>query len=137
MGLRKRIYEAVTTAATGIPDGSVFSPGATGKAVAGDSPSRPFIVIRFQPEQPGVLPRFPVTQRRWNAWVHDDQGTMDNIDLAVDALKKEIPTLLFGDGDGVRIIETVWEGVFADGYDDHYGTTVTYVDFMTTYRAIP
>lgn len=137
MNLRKRIYAAVTAANTGIPDGSVYSPGAAGKLVAGDSPSRPFIVVRFQPDNPGMLPKFPVHQRRWNAWVHDDPGTMENIDKAVDALKEEIPTLLQGSGEGVFIVETVWEDTFADGYDDHFGTTVTYVDFLTTYKPIP
>ena len=137
MSLRKRIYQAVTSLATGIPSDLVFSSGAAGQALPGDSPNRPFMVLRFQPDNPGLFPRFPMSQQRWNAWVHDDPGTMDNIDAAVAVLKAQLPAALTGAGEGVRIIETVWEGTFADGYDDHFGTTVTYVDFMTTYKAIP
>ena len=137
MSLRKRVYQACIAATTGIPDESVFSSGAVGQAEPGISADRPFIMLRFQPENPGLIPRFPVSQRRWNAWVHDEPGTMQSIDTAVEALKTQIPTLLVGLGEGVRIIETVWEGVFADGYDDHFGTNVTYVDFLTTYKSIP
>lgn len=137
MSLRKRVYQAVTTANTGIADAQVYSSGAVGQAVPGTSATRPFIVIRFQPDNPGLVPKFPVSQQRWNAWVHDEPGTMDNIDAAVAALKEEVPVWMAGDGEGVRVIETVWEGTFADGYDDHFGTNVAYVDFMTTYKPIP
>jgi hypothetical protein len=137
MSLRSRIYEAVTVASTGILPENVYSSGAIGQASPGISAIRPFIVIRFQPDNPGMLPRFPVSQQRWNAWVHDEPGSMDNIDRAVQALKEDVPGWLIGDGEGVRVIETVWEGTFADGYDDHFGTTVTYVDFLTTYKSIP
>jgi hypothetical protein len=137
MSLRKRAYQAVTAADTGIADEQVYSSGAIGQALPGISAVRPFIVIRFQPDAPGLVPRYPVSQQRWNAWVHDESGTMERIDAAIVALKEEVPTLLVGLGEGVRVIETVWEGTFADGYDDHFGTTVSYVDFLTTYKPIP
>lgn len=137
MSLRKRVYQAVTATNTGIPDDQVYSSGAVGQAEPGTSAKRPFIVIRFQPNGPGMLPRYPVSQQRWNAWVHDESGSMENIDKAVEALVDEVPVLMFGDGEGVRVLETVWENTFADGYDDHFGTTVSYVDFLTTYKPIP
>lgn len=137
MSLRKRVYQAVTATATGIPDEQVYSSGAVGQADPALSAERPFIVLRFQPENPGVLPRYPVSQLRWNAWVHDEPGSMDKITVAVAALKEEVPVWLFGDGEGIRVMETVWEGTSADGYDDHFGTTVTFVDFLTTYKTIP
>jgi hypothetical protein len=136
MSIRKRLYQAVVTV-TGYPGSRVLSSGAGGQAAPGKSPVRPFIMIRFQPDGPGLLPRLPVSQLRWNAWVHDEPGTMERIDAAVAALKEGIPGELVGAGEGVRVIETVWEGTFADGYDDHYGTNVTYVDFLTTYKSIP
>lgn len=137
MSLRKRVYQAVIATNSGIADAQVYSSGAVGQADPGKSASRPFIVVRFQPDNPGLLPRLPVSQQRWNAWVHDEPGTMENIDAAVEALKTEIPTLLVGDGENVRVLETVWEDTFADGYDDHFGTNVAYVDFLTTYKPIP
>lgn len=137
MSLRKRVYQAVIATNTGVADEQVYSSGAVGQASPGESAERPFIVIRFQPDQPAILPSFPMSQLRWNAWVHDEPGSMENIDDAVAALVKEVPTLLFGEGEGVRVIETVWEGTFADGYDDHFGTSLSYVDFLTTYKNIP
>lgn len=137
MTLRSRIYLGVVAANTGVPQTSVYSSGAVGVAEPGTSATRPFIVIRFQPDNPGLFPRLAVSQQRWNAWVHDEPGTMENIDKAVKALKEELPTILIGDGEGVRILDNVWEGTFADGYDDHFGTNLKYVDFMTTYKPIP
>lgn len=137
MSLRKRAYQAVIASNTGIADAQVYSSGAVGQANPGHSAARPFIMIRFQPDNPGLAPRLAVSQQRWNAWVHDEPGTMDNIDAAVAALKEEIPILLVGDGENVRVLETVWEDTFADGYDDHFGTNVSYVDFLTTYKPIP
>jgi hypothetical protein len=137
MSLRKRAYQAVLACNTGIPDEQVFSSGAVGQSIPGTSAVRPFIVIRFQPRAPGMLPRYPVSQQRWNVWVHDEPGTMEKIDLAVASLEKELPALIVGDAEGVRVMETVWENTFADGYDDHFGTNLTYVDFMTTYKTIP
>lgn len=140
MSLRKRIYDDVVlilSSTTDISGDDVYSSGAVGKAEPGKSARRPFVMIRFQPDNPGILPRLPVSQQRWNAWVHDQPGSMELIDAAVKQLKEELPPLLSGDGDGVRVLETVWEGTFADGYDDHFGTSVTYVDFMTTYKTIP
>jgi len=134
MSLRKRIYQAVLAADTGID--TVLSSGAAGVEIKGKSPTRPFIVLRFQPDGPGLVPQFPVAQRRWNAWIHDEPGSMEKIDSAAEALKVKIPTLLAGVGEGVRVLETVWEGTFGDGYDDHFGTNLTYVDFMTTYKVL-
>lgn len=136
MSLRKRLYEAVVAAASSVVGDQVYSPGAIGQQMPGVSAKRPFIVIRLQPDNPGILPRLPVSQQRWNAWVHDEPGTMDNIDQAVALLKQEVPIFLLGDGEGVRVLETVWEDTFADGYDDHFGTNVAYVDFLTTYKSI-
>lgn len=136
MSLRKMVYQAVVVC-SGYPVKQVFSSGAVGQAEPGKSAKRPFIVIRFQPDNPGLAPRLPVSQRRWNAWVHDEPGSMTKIDEAVELLKEGVPLLLQGDLDGVRVLETVWEGTFADGYDDHFGTSVTYVDFLTTYKTIP
>lgn len=136
MSIRKRIFQAVVVV-TGYPIAHVLSSGAGGQANPGKSPGRPFIMIRLQPDNPGLVPRLPVSQIRWNAWVHDEPGTMENIDITVAVLKEDLPGALVGDGEGVRVIDTVWEGTFADGYDDHYGTNVTYVDFLTTYKSIP
>lgn len=136
MSLRKRVYQAVIAIDTGVAEDQVYSSGAVGQASPGISAERPFIMIRLQPDNPGILPRLPVSQQRWNAWVHDEPGSMDNIDKAVAALKENVPLLLAGNGEGVRVLETVWEGTFADGYDDHFGTNVSYVDFLTTYKSI-
>jgi hypothetical protein len=137
MSLRKRVYQAVIATDTGVADAQVYSSGAVGATDPRKSAPRPFIIIRFQPDNPGILPRLPVSQQRWNAWVHDEPGSMELIDTAVKALKETLPPLLVGEGEGVRILETVWEDTFADGFDDHFGTNVAYVDFLTTYKSIP
>lgn len=138
MSLRKLVYTKVSALpGLGIAPANVFSSGATGLAVPGKSPTRPFAVVRFQPDAPGLLSTYPVHQQRFNVWVHDEPGTMERIDTAVKVLKEDLPGALPGVLDGLRVIECVWEGTFSDGYDDHFGTNVTYVDFMATYKPAP
>jgi hypothetical protein len=135
MSLRKMVYAAVT-GITGfeIPDDQVFSSGAVGHKKPGDSPSRPFAVVRFNPDNPGLVSRYPLHQRRFSVWLHDEPGSMDKIETAVAQLKLELPPSLPGVLEGLRVIDCVWEGTSADGYDDHFGTNTVYVDFMATYR---
>ena len=140
MGLRKLVFERITGLVeftSVIPAARVFSPGAVGMKNPGHSPIRPFAVMRFQPDNPGMVPKLPMSQQRFNVWLHDEPGSMDNIEDAVAALKKGLPGALPGVSENLRVIECVWEGTSADGYDDHFGTTTVYVDFMATYKPAP
>lgn len=138
MSIRKWAYvKASAVPGLGIPADRVFSPGAVGEAVPGDSPTRPFAVIRFSPSNPGVLPNFPVHQQVMQIWVHDDQGTMTKIDTAVEALRKNMPGYAPVVYEGMKIMECLWLGNSQDFYDDHYGTNVVYSEFQLTWKPAP
>lgn len=137
MSLRKMVYQKAIGLADFIavvPVDRLFSAGAAGMKNPGDSPSRPFAVVRFQPDNPGLVPKLPASQQRFSIWIHDEPGSMDNIEDAVAALRDGLPSALPGLLEGTRVMECVWEGTSADGYDDHFGTTTVYVDFMATYK---
>lgn len=138
MSLRKWAYAQVT-GLTGfvIPDSRVYSSGAVGAEIPGDSPTRPFAVIRFATEAAGLLPSYPIHQRRFSVWVHDEPGTMENIDAAAKQLKEDLPATVPVLFEGDRIMECLWEGTSEDFYDDHFGTNVVRVDFNATYKPAP
>jgi hypothetical protein len=138
MTLRKWAYEQVTgLPGLGIPAARVYSSGSVGETIPGDSPSRPFAVIRLAPEIPGLLPGYPVHQRRFGVWIHDDPGTMEKLDAAAkiikDGLHHPVPVMY----EGIFIMDCVWEGTSEDFYDDHFLTNVVRVDFLLTHKLAP
>jgi hypothetical protein len=71
------------------------------------------------------------------AWIHDEPGTMENIDTATSALEKYIPGFAPALHEGIRIMECRWEGCSDDLFDDHFGTNVVYADFQLTWKPAP
>lgn len=138
MSLRKWAYTKVT-ALTGfaIADENVFSSGAVGVAVPGDSPARPFAVIRLSPTNPGLYPKMGGTQQtRFAVWLHDEPGSMDNIDAGIKSLKalaSDLPETF----EGMVVMNVNWENDSQDFYDDHFGTNVMYSEFLATYKPAP
>ena len=138
MSIRKWLYEkAIAVPGLGVPGDRVFGPGSAGLAVPGDSPTRPFIQIRFAPRNPGMLPTYPLLQQVAAFWVHDDPGTMKNIDDAVEALRKSLPSAAPALFEGIRIMECRWTGSSEDFYDDHFLTNVVNVEFQLTWKPAP
>lgn len=138
MSIRKWLYEkTIIVPGLGIPANRVLGPGAAGMAVPGDSPGRPFAQIRFSPKQPGVLPTYPILQQVAAIWVHDDPGTMKNIDSAVEALRKTLPAAAPETYEGMHVMECRWIGSSEDFYDDHFLTNVVNVEFQLTWKPAP
>ena len=138
MSVRKWVYEKVLLVpGMGVFGGRFYSSGAVGEAVPGDSPARPFGVIRFSPGQPGVLPTYPVNQRNFKIWLHDEPGTMSNIEDGCEALRKAMPGFAPELFMGNRIICCEWAGVSEDSYDDHFGTNTVWSDFRLTWKPAP
>jgi hypothetical protein len=138
MSIRKWFHgKASVVAGLGIPADRVFAAGAVGAAIPGDSPTRPFAVIRYGPRNPGVQPNFPVKQQVASVWVHDEPGTMKNIDAAVEALEvglKNVAPVAF---EGMKVMECRWIGNSEDFYDDHFQTNVVNVEFQLTWKPAP
>jgi hypothetical protein len=114
----------------------VFAPGgAEGPGGEGDSPDRPFVMIRAATNQPGIRGGAP-KQQRFQVYVHDTPGDTTNID----DLQKELEDTVPGQAPVANaegwIMDCVWEDTSGDGFDDHYGTTVRYVTFLVTWRPV-
>jgi hypothetical protein len=112
----------------------VFSTGAgEGPEGGGDSPDRPFVVIRAAVNQPGVRGG-AAKQQRFQVYVHDIPGDTTNID----DMQKQLEDLVSQRAPVATtegwIMDCVWEDTSGDGFDDHYGTTVRYVTFLVTWR---
>ena len=135
MSIRKWFHgKATGVAGLGVPADRVFSPGAVGAAEPGDAPARPFIVNRLSPANPGVG---PIVQQVMACWVHDDPGTMNNIDNTVKALKKGLDRIGPEAFEGMMILECRWIGTSADTYDDGHKTNVVFVEFQLTWKPAP
>ena len=133
---RAYMYEAVSAcpkASSAFGD-RVFAPGgAEGPGGEGDSPARPFVMIRAATNQPGVRGGKP-KQQRFQVYLHDTPGDTTNIADLQKELEDLVPaTAPTAHADG-WIMDTTWEDTSGDGYDDHYNTTVRYVTFLVTYR---
>lgn len=137
MSLRKWAYtKVIALTGFGIADDNVYSSGAVGLTIPGDSPARPFAVIRLSPNNPGIIPRSPASQQRFAVWLHDEPGSMEKIDAGIKALK-DLATDLPEKFEGMVIINVNWETDSQDFYDDHFGTNVRYSEFLATYRDAP
>lgn len=138
MSIRKWLHEkTIVVPGLGIPADRVFSPGAVGLAVPGDSPDRPFAQIRWAPSNPGVQPSYPVLQQVAAIWIHDNPGTMTLIDAAVEALRKNLPGTAPQSFEGMKVMECRWLGNSEDFYDDHFKTNVVNVEFQLTWKPAP
>lgn len=91
-------------------------------------------MITFSDEIPALAPRYPTQQSRFAVWVHDEPGTMENIDSAIEILKNGLPGYALSAG-GIYVAECWWETTSNDAYDDHYQTNTRYAEFLTTYRS--
>lgn len=117
-------------------DDRVFSTGSVeGPEGDGDSPARPFIVIRASTNtRPLSLNMAPTKQSRYQVWVHDSPGDTTNIDDIVQQLENRLPAMAPSSNVEGRITDCRWEDTSGDGYDDHYGTTTRYVTYLVTWR---
>lgn len=111
----------------------IFNSGGTGAEKPGDSPTRPFAVIRNDLDAPGVLPSFPISQLRWSIWLHDEPGSMKTINAGVQRVKTLVPQFN-PQGQDVWVMECSWQASGPDSYDDHYKTMTRYVDFLATFK---
>lgn len=125
---RTWVYQKVmATPSLGVPGARVYSVGAVGRL--GDTPDRPFIVIREMLIAPSLLPSWPVDNRPYQIWVHDDPGSMMRIDQAIGAVRVYLPEqapTVFGDEE---IFACEWNAMSDDLYDDHHKTNTRHADF--------
>lgn len=110
--------------------GSVEGPGGDG-----DSPQRPFIVVRAATNQrPIGLNMVPTKQQRFQVYFHDTPGDTTAMDDVVEQLENIVPTVNGEASSEGWITNCRWEDTSGDGFDDHYGTTTRYVTFLVTWR---
>lgn len=134
--MRTWLYNRIKAAA-GIP--AAFGSGANMRVIstgAADQPVKPFMIVQMGTEDP---PLGSVAEERtqlvpFTVWVHDEPGSMLNIDDAAIALKNAIPTedgVVVG---GLSIYRVKWEMTGEDAYDDHFGTNTRPVRFSAMTR---
>lgn len=134
--MRKWSYETVASS-PGVSEAfasRIYGPGAVEGAEPGDSPTRPFIVIRFSTRDSALG---GVKQQRIQVWLHDDNSSMLPMDSIANGLEKWLPDNAPAWHDGDWIMDCVWEDTSGDGFDDHYQTQTRYVTFLITYRPAP
>lgn len=109
----------------------VFSSGSA------DQPHKPFLLVVMMVEQsfPDMPREAGVQNIPFRVEVHDDPGSMLDIDDAALVLKNGLPTPAGVVVGGMSVYEVRWLEIGEDGYDDHYATNVRPVRFnMVTRR---
>lgn len=135
---RKWMYDEVLACpkVQGAVADRIFGTGSVeGPEGDGDSPDRPFIVIRASTNQrPLLLNMSPTKQTRYQVYVHDAPGDTTAMDDIVEQLENRLPGRAPADNVEGHITDCRWEDTSGDGFDDHYGTTTRYVTFLVTWR---
>lgn len=140
--MRKWMYEAVKSCdgQTEFSADRIMTTGAVeGPEGDGDSPARPFIVIRAATNQPPLQlgSASKIKQQRYQIWLHREPGSMLDIDDFCKSLEDGIPAMApDNSSEWVPdvIMEARWEDTSGDGYDDHFKTTTRFVTFLVTYN---
>jgi hypothetical protein len=70
----------------------------------------------------------------FTVWVHDEPGSMLNIDDAAVALKDNLPIADGAVVGGMSVYEVRWSETGEDSYDDHYKTNCRPVRFSMMTR---
>lgn len=98
---------------------------------AADNPAPPFIVITMGVEQAYQdMPPSTKTQTiPFTVAVHDDPGSMLDIDDLAIAIKNGVPSLDSFKIGGLSVMQVKWTDTGEDGYDDHWGTNFRPVRF--------
>lgn len=105
----------------------VYSTGSTG--AAGDSPTRPFIMIRSDIEDSGGVRQDVVHRQDFQVWVHDDQSSMLLIDDVISAVVNRLTTgLPYRDADW-WVLDCVLDQISGDLFDDQFNTNCRHADF--------
>lgn len=103
-----------------------------------DNPVKPFLLLSMDIEERplGTTAEMRVSRVPFTVWVHDEPGSMLDIDSAAFALKNNLPT---PDGEKVGDMSHYgieWEDIGQDAFDDHFKTNTRPVHFvMRTHRA--
>jgi hypothetical protein len=110
----------------------VFSAGAAGLPGTPDL-LPPFLVVRALPVQP-ALPGTSVEQIPYLLWVHDQQGSFEDvIGTVLFRLKQILPTKTPQKlQSGEVIMECAWQGDSGDLFDDGFGTATRYGQYQVT-----
>jgi hypothetical protein len=112
----------------------VFSAGAAGLPGTPDL-LPPFLVVRALPANP-ALPGTNVEQIPYLLWVHDQQGSFEDvIGTVLFRLKQILPTQTPQKlQTGEVVMECVWQGDSGDQFDDGFGTATRYGQYQITAR---
>lgn len=91
-----------------------------GSLVGDNRPPSPFIVIRWGTEGRGMG---SMTRRIVTIWVHDEPGSYETIDSALDRLKAILDGVAHvSDGEGNWLSSIEWESNSGELYDPGYRT---------------
>ena len=101
-----------------------------------DNPQKPFLLVAFDIETKPLdsVAEMRVSRIPFTVWVHDEPGTMLDIDEAAFAIKNGLPT---PDGAAVGNMShygITWEEIGGDTADDHFGTNTRPVRFWMVAR---
>lgn len=136
--MRKWLYESVVSSPSQdeFSGGRVLSSGGVeGDEGQGDSPSRPFIVLRLSTNQQITrLPGATIRQQFVQVWLHTEPGSMIPTDDLCEELSKHLPAQAPAKREDEVIIECDWRDTSSDGFDDHYQTATRFVTFLVTYK---
>ncbi len=124
--------KAMTTLPAGFKD-RVLAPGAV------ENPLKPFTLINMNSEQPvfGLPAEARAQSVPFTVWLHDEPGSMVDIDNASIIIKDALPAKIEEEGfkiGNLSVYEVRWTGTGDDGYDDHFGTTCRPVRFVAMTR---
>lgn len=132
--MRKWAFDAVSTCPGQVEFAAnrIYSSGSVDGAEA-DSPTRPFIVIRFSTKQL-ALPKTKVKQQGFQVWLHMEPGSMLPIDDLAGELEDWLPSQAPVRAHGDWIMDCAFQFTSPDTFDDHYKTETRYAEFLVTFR---
>jgi hypothetical protein len=133
--MRKWVYESVV--ACDKPEGwgnRVFSSGSVDQP-DGDSPQRPFIVIRLSTAAT-PLAGTQIKQQNFQVWMHRVPGSMLNVDELALNMERHMEAAAPAQVTGFNIMECSWQFTSEDQYDDHFKTSTRFAAFLATYKAL-
>jgi len=95
------------------------------------NPVKPFLLVRFDVETRPLdsVAEMRVSRVPFSVWVHDEPGSMLDIDDACFALKNNLPTTDGAVVGGMSHYGIEWEEIGQDTYDDGYLTNTRPVRF--------
>lgn len=95
-----------------------------GSSSAVDQPGRPFAVIRWTGTVGGGVPQSNHAPQGLSVWVHDEPGSYDSIDKAIDRIKVVLDGILSRTSGTEHIACARWEADSGELSDPERGTIV-------------